>query len=191
MPRIVQSRDAAWHQVARTMPRMPKLPMRVAMLSSECEPWAKTGGLADVVDALARALGGTGRCRGRSAGRCLPAALSRGARAGDRGAHPRAPCPGPALAVGQQPDHRPRRRRRTGIGCDWSTIRPHSIATGSTATPPATTPTTRGGSGCSAGRRWRPSGPTAGRRTCSTCTMAHGCRGHLPRQPVPVRSDHR
>ncbi len=31
--------------------------MRVAMLASECEPWAKTGGLADVVDALARALG--------------------------------------------------------------------------------------------------------------------------------------
>ncbi len=33
------------------------MPMRVAMLTSECEPWAKTGGLADVVDALARALG--------------------------------------------------------------------------------------------------------------------------------------
>ncbi len=32
-------------------------PLRVAMLSAECEPWAKTGGLADVVDALARALG--------------------------------------------------------------------------------------------------------------------------------------
>jgi starch synthase len=32
------------------------MPMRVAMLSAECEPWAKTGGLADVVDALARAL---------------------------------------------------------------------------------------------------------------------------------------
>jgi starch synthase len=30
------------------------------MLASECEPWAKTGGLADVVDALARALGQTG-----------------------------------------------------------------------------------------------------------------------------------
>ena len=37
------------------MPAMP--PIRVAMLSAECEPWAKTGGLADVVDALARALG--------------------------------------------------------------------------------------------------------------------------------------
>ena len=29
----------------------------MAFLSAECEPWAKTGGLADVVDALARALG--------------------------------------------------------------------------------------------------------------------------------------
>ncbi|HUP54840.1 MAG TPA: glycogen/starch synthase [Methylomirabilota bacterium] len=31
--------------------------LRVAFLAAECEPWAKTGGLADVVDALARALG--------------------------------------------------------------------------------------------------------------------------------------
>ena len=31
--------------------------MRIALLAAECEPWAKTGGLADVVDALARALG--------------------------------------------------------------------------------------------------------------------------------------
>ena len=37
---------------------MPTVGLRVAFLSSECEPWAKTGGLADVVDALARALGG-------------------------------------------------------------------------------------------------------------------------------------
>ncbi len=36
---------------------MPPMPMRVVMLAAECEPWAKTGGLADVVDALARALG--------------------------------------------------------------------------------------------------------------------------------------
>ncbi len=34
--------------------------MRVAFLAAECEPWAKTGGLADVVDALARALGEIG-----------------------------------------------------------------------------------------------------------------------------------
>jgi len=36
---------------------MAAMPMRVAFLAAECEPWAKTGGLADVVDALARALG--------------------------------------------------------------------------------------------------------------------------------------
>ena len=30
------------------------------MITSECEPFAKTGGLADVVDALARALGQLG-----------------------------------------------------------------------------------------------------------------------------------
>src|SRR2546422_1864493 len=31
--------------------------MRLAFIAAECEPWAKAGGLADVVDALARALG--------------------------------------------------------------------------------------------------------------------------------------
>ncbi|HSL32492.1 MAG TPA: glycogen/starch synthase [Candidatus Limnocylindrales bacterium] len=31
-------------------------PLRVAFIAAECEPWAKTGGLADVVDALARSL---------------------------------------------------------------------------------------------------------------------------------------
>ncbi len=31
--------------------------MRVIFVGAECEPWAKTGGLGDVVDALARALG--------------------------------------------------------------------------------------------------------------------------------------
>jgi len=34
--------------------------MKIAMVASECEPWAKTGGLADVVDALSRALGSPG-----------------------------------------------------------------------------------------------------------------------------------
>jgi starch synthase len=39
---------------------MAGMPIRVAMLAAECEPWAKTGGLGDVVDALARALGQLG-----------------------------------------------------------------------------------------------------------------------------------
>jgi starch synthase len=34
--------------------------MHIAMVASECEPYAKTGGLADVVDALSRALGELG-----------------------------------------------------------------------------------------------------------------------------------
>src|SRR3954447_14813692 len=33
------------------------MPLRVSMIAAECEPWAKTGGLGDVVDALARSLG--------------------------------------------------------------------------------------------------------------------------------------
>ena len=32
------------------------MPQRVAVIAAECEPWAKTGGLGDVVDALARSL---------------------------------------------------------------------------------------------------------------------------------------
>jgi len=36
------------------------MPTRAAFIAAECEPWAKTGGLADVVDALARALGRLG-----------------------------------------------------------------------------------------------------------------------------------
>jgi len=39
------------------------VPIRVAFVAAECEPWAKTGGLADVVDALARALGQIGGSR--------------------------------------------------------------------------------------------------------------------------------
>jgi starch synthase len=45
--------------------------MRVAFIAAECEPFAKTGGLADVVDALARALGqcgGAQRADGELAG---------------------------------------------------------------------------------------------------------------------------
>jgi starch synthase len=34
--------------------------MRIVSIAAECEPWAKVGGLGDVVDALARSLGRTG-----------------------------------------------------------------------------------------------------------------------------------
>lgn len=44
----------------RAGPYPPLVAMRVAFIAAECEPWAKTGGLADVVDALARALGQVG-----------------------------------------------------------------------------------------------------------------------------------
>lgn len=36
---------------------MRSMGLRIVFLAAECEPWAKTGGLADVTDALARALG--------------------------------------------------------------------------------------------------------------------------------------
>jgi starch synthase len=51
-----------------TIGRVSGQPIRVAILAAECEPWAKTGGLADVVDALARSLGRLG-----DAGRALHA----------------------------------------------------------------------------------------------------------------------
>jgi starch synthase len=45
---------------ADTNPTPSPSALRVAFVAAECEPWAKTGGLADVVDALARALGRIG-----------------------------------------------------------------------------------------------------------------------------------
>jgi starch synthase len=39
-------------------------PMHVVSIAAECEPWAKAGGLGDVVDALARSLGRTGALDG-------------------------------------------------------------------------------------------------------------------------------
>ncbi|HEY2888792.1 MAG TPA: glycogen/starch synthase, partial [Candidatus Limnocylindrales bacterium] len=38
--------------------------MRIVSVAAECEPWAKAGGLGDVVDALARSLGRTGALDG-------------------------------------------------------------------------------------------------------------------------------
>jgi starch synthase len=51
--------------------------VRVAFIAAESEPWAKTGGLGDVVDALARALGPLGvEGSGRSSGVALRPAAS-------------------------------------------------------------------------------------------------------------------
>ena len=44
----------------RGSPYPRRVGMRIAFIAAECEPWAKTGGLADVVDALARALSQVG-----------------------------------------------------------------------------------------------------------------------------------
>jgi starch synthase len=53
-PRAHAALDATEDRAAADAPR------HVVFVASECEPWAKTGGLADVVDALARALGRSG-----------------------------------------------------------------------------------------------------------------------------------
>src|SRR5215212_4058790 len=51
------SRSSPWFANVRPARRYDgSMALRVAMIAAECEPWAKTGGLGDVVDALARAL---------------------------------------------------------------------------------------------------------------------------------------
>ena len=50
--------------------------MRVVCIAAECEPWAKTGGLGDVVDALARAVGATGKAESGAAGAAGAAAAA-------------------------------------------------------------------------------------------------------------------
>ena len=123
--------------------------LRVAFLSAECEPWAKTGGLADVVDALARAIG---RVPDEAAEMPVDVFLPRYRGVpdprpdADPGREGRSPCRIPA--------HAPVRRRSrsstsrpTAIGCGSSITRRRSIGTGSTATTRGTTPTTRGASG--------------------------------------------
>ncbi len=82
--------------------------IRVALLAAECEPWAKTGGLADVVDALARALGPAAR-GGRRAPR-HPSTCSCPLPVRDR--CPRRRCAEPALAIAD-PARRHAARRST------------------------------------------------------------------------------
>lgn len=69
--------EATFRVYAREGPDRYHRRMRIAMVSSECEPFAKTGGLADVVDALARALGRAGHsvdvyCRVTAGSRTRP-----------------------------------------------------------------------------------------------------------------------
>ena len=63
--------DAARRRARPTMAAT----MRIAMIASECEPFAKTGGLADVVDALSRALGAASPRGSRARRRRLPAVV--------------------------------------------------------------------------------------------------------------------
>ena len=46
--------QAELREASGTVAPLASSPMRIAMVASECEPFAKTGGLADVVDALSR-----------------------------------------------------------------------------------------------------------------------------------------
>ncbi len=152
---------------------MAAMPMRVALLAAECEPWAKTGGLADVVDALARALGRIPDVDGVEAPVDVFLPRYRGrARYRTGRASRRRPCCACRI----------RGRRRASatvtvidVAADGYRLRlvDHPAAfdrDGFYGDAAATTPTTPGGSGCSAGRRWRRCGPTAGRWTSSTST---------------------
>ena len=77
--------------------------LRVAFLSAECEPWAKTGGLADVVDALARALGRVpGRRRSTARSTCSCRAIGA------------SPTPRPDAVLGETTLAVPDPRARTG-----------------------------------------------------------------------------
>ena len=137
--------------------------MRVAMLAAECEPWAKTGGLADVVDALARALG-----RLPEAGTELDTPVDVFLPRYRSVPVPAAAVTEPALSI-PDPDLGRRARRSTSrswtspptaTGSAWWTSPPRSTATRST-----TTPTTRGGSRSSAAPRSPPCAGTAGPST--------------------------
>ena len=84
---------------------MGPMPLRVAMLAAECEPWAKVGGLGDMVDALRAHSGGSGRPRRvarRRSGPGVPSPLSGRSRTGgrDRSKHREVRVPDPRAPAG-------------------------------------------------------------------------------------------
>ncbi|TMD25846.1 MAG: glycogen synthase [Chloroflexi bacterium] len=154
--------------------------VRVAMIAAECEPWAKIGGLGDVVDALARALPQVGAIpadRGRRRGAGLDRVdapvdvllpLYRGVELPPGEPDASAVHVADPLADGGTVEVRILTRRTATASGSW-TIRRRSIATGSTAIR-----TTRGGSRSSRVRPWPSCAPTQRaarlRWTCSTST---------------------
>ncbi len=165
--------------------------MRVAFLAAECEPWAKTGGLADVVDALARALG-----RLPEAGSILHAPVDvflpryRGVPVPDTAVRPsgrragsRTRPAGPAITAGI-----------VDVPADGYRLRLVDVPGGLRSRrllrdrDSATTP---GGSACSAGPRSRRSAPMARPSTSSTSTtgtpdrpLLERARGDAGRDPI-------
>ena len=142
--------------------------MRVAMVASECEPFAKTGGLADVVDALSRALGQ----QGHEVDVYLPMY---------RGIDPPGPVERLDLSIPtglrrKVAGQRAELRRRAATGSGWSIIRRASIGPTTTAKAGATIPTTASASRCSVERRSRRCAPRAGRWTSSMSTTGRACR---------------
>ena len=161
------------------------------MLASECEPWAKTGGLADVVDALARALGQMADGEVDDPDRRVPAALSGRPRAGHGRADDRGPGARPSIAVGHQRGDRPRRpgrRLSAAAGGPPGGLRPRRLLRRRGRRLPGQ---------CLAVRAVLPGGPRgvdrgrAAGRCAASPRLAHGAGGHLPRRPVRERTGHR
>ena len=175
--RVGAARVSAVGRPTRIPPRhtrgvVTERPMRVAFIAAECEPWAKIGGLADVVDALARALGQVSRTAAGAGGteldglvdvyipryRSVP--VPEGARSvAAYRAGPSRARPGPARSISSiaETARLPAPPRRPPAG-----LRPGRDVRHPFGGPSRTT---RGGSGCCAGRRSSTFGRGIVRRT--------------------------
>ena len=135
--------------------RAARAPRSVLMIGSEALPFAKTGGLADVLGALPSAVARLGWSRHGHA-----AALPRRRRR--HAGRSRFPSPS---AVGRARSASTRRRSPTARARGSSTVRSSTIARRRTASAPPTIPTTRAGSPCScAPRSSSPRAAASGRR---------------------------